>query len=45
LLLSGKLIPPNKSDRSSPKLDADDVFLTDVEVDAARLDPLTVPLP
>lgn len=44
LLLHSENLPPNRSDRSSPKLVADDVFLTDVDVEAARLDPLTVPL-
>jgi len=39
------LIPPNKSDRSSPKLVADATFLTGAEVDAALCDPLVVLLP
>lgn len=40
-----ELVPPNKSDKSSPKIEADGAFLTDVEVDAALCDPLAVPLP
>ena len=40
----GRLVPPNKSDKSSPKSEADDAFLADAEVDAAPCDPLAVPL-
>jgi len=40
----GRVVPPNKSDKSSPKSEADDAFLADAEVDAAPCDPLAVPL-
>lgn len=44
LLILERLVPPNKSDKSSPKIEADGAFRTDAEVDAALCDPLAVPL-